>query len=104
MLRKDKRVKRCPNGGCGRNQNQFHFTSDDIYCTECKCGLVFACSKCGKKIEDEGPSHTLCERCKAEGNDKLAHFKGVVFGAAGATAAAAFSAVRIAAKIIPKKG
>lgn len=101
MLRKDKRIKQCPNEGCGRNQKKFHFASDDIYCTECKCGLVFACAKCGRKIEDEGPAHRLCELCKAARDDRWARLeKGVA--AFGGTEALA--GVKTAAKAILKKG
>lgn len=75
MLRKDKRVKQCPNEGCGRNQKKFHFNADDIYCTECKCGLVLACAKCGRKIEDEGPAHRLCELCIATRSDRRTNLK-----------------------------
>lgn len=101
ISRKDKRVKQCPNLGCGRNQKKFHFNADDIYCTECKCGLVFACSKCGRKIEDEGPSHTLCELCKASRDDRWANVEKAATALGGA---AALAGVKTAAKTILKKG
>lgn len=103
MLRKDKRIKQCLNEGCGRNQKKFHFTSDDIYCTECKCGLVFACAKCGRKIEDEGPAHRLCELCIATRSDRRRNLKKTAAGLGlGVTAVA--SGVKNAAKVLLKKG
>lgn len=107
MLRKDKRIKQCPNEDCSRNQKRFHFTSDDIYCTECRCGLVFACAKCGRKIEDEGPGHRLCELCIATRTDRRTNLRNTAaktVAAVGVGASAVASGVKTAAKVLLKKG
>lgn len=39
------------------------------YCSNCGSELVFVCKKCGSRIEDEGPKHTICASCEAERQD-----------------------------------
>lgn len=61
---KDRRVKGCTNASCERNIKKHKYKASDNYCTLCGSNLVFVCSGCFSKIEDNGPHHKFCKRCE----------------------------------------
>ena len=65
----DRRIKQCPNESCDKYKKA-KYKPSDLFCASCGTELVFVCKKCGSKIVDEGPSHTLCDRCDAIKQDK----------------------------------
>lgn len=61
-------IKGCGNPDCENNKKKIRIKDSDNYCSICGQGLVRVCKKCYTVINDcDGP---LCERCKAEKDDK----------------------------------
>lgn len=67
---KDRRIKNCPNPSCERSIQKHKYCADDVYCSVCAEELVFVCSKCGAKIDDQGPEHRTCAACTAKVDDR----------------------------------
>lgn len=66
----DRRIKRCPNSGCVAFE-RMKYGADVQFCGACGAELVFVCRKCGRKIEDRGPKHTICASCEAKRQDRI---------------------------------
>lgn len=94
----DRRIKLCPNPDC-KEHKKTKFKVENQFCSSCGASLVLACKKCGARIEDLGPKHTICANCEAKKQDDLDHAKEmaktVAKGAAGAAVFAAYAATKI---------
>ena len=62
----DNRKKGCPNEVCDMHIKQTKMRANYLFCPICSTELVFVCSKCFKKINDEGPHHKYCALCEAK--------------------------------------
>ena len=65
-MAKDKRIKGCYNLACKRYRKEYKYETSDNFCTICGNELVFVCTECFEKIEDNGPEHKLCAACEAK--------------------------------------
>ena len=65
-MSKDKRIKGCYNLTCKNYRKEVKFKAADNYCPNCGAELVYVCSGCFEKIEDQGPAVKLCKECEAK--------------------------------------
>lgn len=66
-----KRIKGCENPKCSAHKTKQVFKDTDRYCTQCSCELSFVCKKC-KTFIPNTPVQSLCIRCEADRQDKIA--------------------------------
>lgn len=69
-MKKDTRIKGCPNEQCEMHIERKKQDSANDYCPKCGAKLTYVCAKCFREIEDTPEKYKICLSCYKKAKEK----------------------------------